>query len=216
MKLDERTQAELTRGLRKLGVYLGTFVAGGVFAFSYSYYSLHSAKDREIDHLETRLEAGADRLVELEEELTSMRVRIEGQPNREAFDDIQEEFAGATARKEELEGKLDRANRKVRDLEKSQGSWKAKYAKMEESRDDLALELETANASLRATQEMAAEAARPLDASPSLYGTARGQSLASTDAIRVDPGTGDYWEAGSDSRPQTSRPVPAGAPSAAE
>jgi hypothetical protein len=211
MGLDERTREDLNRWLRKARVYLGTFVAGGLLAFAYTYYPLHSAKDWKIDHLEARLQEETIRFTELDAEFRTMRGRVESQPDHEAFDALQEEVAGATTRRGELEEKLNRADRKIRDLEKSRGSWEAKYAKLEKSRDDLARELVAVHVRLIATEDVPRKGDGALD-SPSPTGNItageddndRGSSPASADSIGARRGNGDLSEASSGSRPHSS------------
>jgi hypothetical protein len=214
MDLDERTQEEVQRWLRKMGVYLGTFIGGGILAFAYSYYPLHSMKDRKIDHLEERLQEGDLRLSELERELRSTRSESDGQPDREAFYGLQEEVATAATLQAELEKKLDRAERKVRDLEKSRGSLRAQVAKLEKSRDELADELDMATAGGLApiavtptaegvgdpTANPSAESGAMILPSHEASGNLHDQSLASTEAMRAQTGGGDFWEASGRSR----------------
>jgi hypothetical protein len=204
MGLDDRTREDLERWLRKAGVYAGTFVAGGFLAFTYTYYSLHSSKEWKIEHLEERLQQETIRSSALEGQVGALRSRAEGQPDREAFDELQEKLAGATTGHGQTEDKLRRVERKVRDLEKKRGSWRAKYAQLEKSRDELALELATTSAGLLAAEKLAMERKAALDTASSRR---PGRVNAQTSAARPSaarPGNRDSWEAGNGSR---SRPA---------
>lgn len=190
MGLDERTSEDLKRWLRKARVYLGAFVAGGSLVFAYTYYPLHGAKVREIEHLEQRLRQESLRLSEFERNFSTMQAQIESQPDGEAFDELQEQLAVAMTRQREFEQKLARSDREAKDLERSRGSWKVKYTKLEQSRNDLAHALMVANANLNAAEKRAKVGREALDSSPSpkgnsaagAYGNDRGPSLASADS----------------------------------
>jgi DNA repair exonuclease SbcCD ATPase subunit len=181
MGLDERTREDLRQWLQNAKGYLWAFVAGGFLAFAYTYFPLHGAKDRKIDTLEDRLQHETGRFAELEGEFETMRAGIDSQPLRDAHQELKEELAGATTRHGDLEDKLDRADRKVRDLEKSRRSWKSKYAKLEKARDDLALDLGVANTNLIAALEAAAKREAKLNSSASQTRNEpdRGRNLAS-------------------------------------
>ena len=153
MELDERTRQDLNRWLRKMGIYLGTFVAGGIVTFAYSYHSLHGAKNWEISHLEEQMDAKELHLDQIEREMAALKRSASGQPDAASFQEIQHQLASATTRQAELEKKLDRAGRQARDLERSRNSWKAKYAKADQSREQLEAELETANTVASAARE---------------------------------------------------------------
>jgi DNA repair exonuclease SbcCD ATPase subunit len=152
MELDERTRQDLNRWLRKMGIYLGTFVAGGIVTFAYSYHSLHDAKNWEISHLEERMDTKELRLVQIEQEMAALKRSARGQPDAAGFQELQRQLASATTRQAELEKKLDRTDREARDLERSRNSWKAKYAKADQSREQLEAELETANTAASAAE----------------------------------------------------------------
>ena len=89
MGLDERTSEELRQWLRKARVYLWTFIAGGSLAFAYTYFPLHSGKERKIEHLEDRLAQEIARQTEFEEKFQAMQDRIETQSDRAAFGELQ-------------------------------------------------------------------------------------------------------------------------------
>ncbi len=153
MGLDDRTREELTQWMRGARVYLWTFVAGGIFAFACTYSPLHSVKDRKIELLENRLQQSTTRTAAFESESNAMPAQADSQPDREAFERLKGELAAAMTRHSGFEGNLDRADREAKELLKSRDSWKAKYAKLEKSRDDLADALVAANASLKVSHQ---------------------------------------------------------------
>lgn len=216
MGFDDRTREDLKRWLRTARVYSLTFVGGGVFAFACTYYPLHSAKDREIHQLEDRLRQESIRFTEFEGELGTLRAQTASQPDRDAFDKLQVELAGAMTLKSEYKEDLDRADRKARDAENSRDRWKAESAKMEKSRNDLADALIVANASLKSAAQLAMNQDRALDSSPSPtgssrtdeYGNDRGSNLASADAVDARPANRDFWETGSGPHPRSSSSAP--------
>ena len=176
MELDERTRQDLNRWLRKMGIYLGTFVAGGIVTFAYSYHSLHGAKNWEISHLEEQMDAKELHLDQIDREMAALKRSASGQPDAASFQEIQRQLASATTRQAEIEKKLDRAGREARDLERSRNSWKAKYAKADQSREQLEAELEAATIA-------AAESPKPGELNDWLVGEGvnHDQSIASAD-----------------------------------
>ena len=220
MGLDERTSEELRQWLRKARVYLWAFLAGGSLAFAYTYFPLHGAKERKIEHLEDRLAQEVARQTEFEEKFQAMQAQIETQSDRAALGELQEELAGAASRQRESEGKLARADREIRDLESSRQSWKTKYARLEKSRDDLAHALIVANASLKAAEERVRVAGAALGSSLSQkessaadpYRNDREPSLAKTE---VRPATRALWDADTGTGPHPASPAPEATPTGA-
>ena len=178
MELDEKTRQDLNRWLRKMGIYLGAFAAGGIVTFAYSYHSLHGAKNWEISHLEEQMDTKELRLDQIEQELAALKRSARGRPDAASFQELQRQLASATTRQAELEKKLDGAGREARDLERSRNSWKAKYTKADQSREQLEAELETSN-TVAAAAAASSNSDEPNDW-PVAEGVDHDQSLAST------------------------------------
>jgi septal ring factor EnvC (AmiA/AmiB activator) len=203
MGLDERTREDLKQWAQKGKLYLWTFAAGGIFTLACTYFPLHSTKDRTIHQLENELREERTRFTEFEEETRAVAARLESQPDPGAFTELQNELAAAADGQSEFEEKLGRADRKLRDMQKSRDDWKAKYAKLENSRDDLADALVGAKASLKAERALAMQRNRIFDTSPSPARSSaadpHAQSAAATDANDAEPGDGEFWQTRSDS-----------------
>jgi hypothetical protein len=129
---------ELTQLGKRIGIYLGIFLAGGLITFVYSYSPLHKAKNWKIGYLEERLEARDAELKTVQAELVSVRTDNQDKPDGQTFKLLQDELVTVDKTVTELERKLAKAEKRVKELEKSRKSWKAKAADAEAKRDALA------------------------------------------------------------------------------
>jgi septal ring factor EnvC (AmiA/AmiB activator) len=118
----------------QVGIYAGTFLAGALVAFVYSYAPLHSGKNWEIGYLEERLQAKETTLEKLTQDLARIQSESADKPDGETFKLLQSELATTDKTIKNLERKLDRTERKVKELERSRKNWKAKYAALEAER----------------------------------------------------------------------------------
>jgi len=120
--------SELTSLAKKAGIYLGVFLAGGAIAFVYSYSPIHKAKNWKIHYLEERLESKDIELQELQRELSAVREDSADKPDGQTFKLLQDELVTTDKTVKDLERKLSKAERRVKELAKSRDSWKAKHA----------------------------------------------------------------------------------------
>jgi septal ring factor EnvC (AmiA/AmiB activator) len=120
------------------GIYLGTFLAGGIFAFAYSYHPLHNAKNWKIAYLEERMVAKTHRLDEALQELEKLRTEALGRPDFESFEKVQDELAKANKTIASLEKKVTWSDDKLRELERSRASWQSRATQAEAKAKKLA------------------------------------------------------------------------------
>lgn len=124
-------QSAIQRLAIRVGLYVGVFLAGGLFAFLYSYLPLHSAKDWKIDYLEERIAAKDQQLETVSAELASLEVDTADRPDGDTFKLLQDELASADKDVANLERKLEKLERRNKELEKSRNQWKARHAEAE-------------------------------------------------------------------------------------
>lgn len=134
-------QSEIMRFARAAGIYLATFLCGGVFAFAYSYAPLHSAKNWKIDYLNGRLEAQSGRLGEITAELDTLQTDSASRPDAETFVMLQSELASADKTLADLERKFEKSERRVKELERSRKNWREKAKAAESKSEALAAEI---------------------------------------------------------------------------
>lgn len=130
---------------RRVGIHVGVFLAGALIAFVYSYAPLHSAKNWKIDYLEERLDASRLQIEDLERNLADVQKKMRTRADPEAFRLLQGELAVTDDTIGDLESKLARSQRRVKDLERSRDSWKAKHSEAELKREALLSEIESIN-----------------------------------------------------------------------
>lgn len=140
---EDNSQNEALRALaKKAGISIGTFLAGGVIAFAYSYAPLHDAKDWKIEYLEDRARIEGEELRKARVQLAAAQAEAQSRPDGDTFKMLQEELAGTDQTIASLEKQLDRAKRRIKELERSRNNWKKKVAAAETRNQALAKEIE--------------------------------------------------------------------------
>jgi hypothetical protein len=140
--MDEQTIRDLQWWKRRVGAYLGTFLAGGLIAFAYSYAPLHDAKNWRIDYLAERLELKQGQLAELQAELKRLKSDTADRPDSDTLKNLKDELATTNSTVESLEKKLAKSARRIEELERSRDQWKSKQAEAESKWKALDSEIE--------------------------------------------------------------------------
>lgn len=165
-------QSDLVRIARTAGIYLATFLCGGLFAFAYSYSPLHNSKNWKIDYLSDRLEAQSARLTDVSGELETLKADTESRPDAQTFGMLQNELATADKTVGDLERKLEKSERRIKELEQSRKNWRAKAKAAENKSEALAAEISL-------TPSAAELAEEPTPAAPVAAPAAAGAASAS-------------------------------------
>jgi hypothetical protein len=120
------------------GIYLGTFLAGGLVTFAYSYHPLHNAKNWQIEYLESRMAAKTTKLESVKREVGKLRTEALGRPDFETFENVQDGLGKAEKKIASLEKKAAWSDSKIAELERSRASWKNRASEAESKADRLA------------------------------------------------------------------------------
>jgi hypothetical protein len=177
----------MRRFLIAAGIYLGTFLAGGIITFAYSYHPLHNAKNWKIEYLEARMVAKSARLDSAAEKLAVLEREALGRPDFEVFEGVQDQLTKAEKSVTSLEKKVSWSDKKIRELEQSRASWKRRASQAESKAKDLAKAAEAAKATAR--RERVATVDSPLQPpssvnAPPVFGSDTGSS-----ASQITPAT---------------------------
>ena len=111
---------------------LGLFVAGGLFAFGYSYRPLHGAISWQVDALEERIDERNLENQKLADELARLRSQDATRIDPEIFAKIERDLEKANKTLAQSEKDLDRSERKRKEANSSANRWKKRF---EELRD---------------------------------------------------------------------------------
>lgn len=124
----------LRRLAMQVGLYAGTFFAGALIAFLYSYMPLHNAKNWKIDYLEERIATKDGELENLTARLAALESDTVDRPDAKTFKLLQDELVTADKTVKRLEGRIAKLERRGKELEQSRNNWKAKHADAEKAR----------------------------------------------------------------------------------
>lgn len=127
----QRFQA-LPLWLRQTLIGLGLFVAGGLFAFGYSYRPLHGARIWQIQRLESRLETVNRENLALHDELAQLRSATSDQVDPETLAQVERELEKTKAALARAEKGLKSSEARRRELASKATRWQRRY---EELRD---------------------------------------------------------------------------------
>jgi len=159
--MDQQTISDLHRWTRRVGAYLGTFLAGGLIAFAYSYAPLHDAKNWRIDYLEERLQLKQGQLTELQAELKLLKSDTADRPDAATFKSLKDELSTTKSTVGSLEKKLARSARRIEELERSRNNWKSRHAEAESKWKALDSEIEAIEQNAASSPVPAAPAPDP-------------------------------------------------------
>jgi chaperonin cofactor prefoldin len=159
--MDPETAGDLRRWTHRVGIYLGTFLAGGLIAFAYSYAPLHDAKNWRIDYLEERLEFKQRQLTDLQAELKQLKSESVDRPDTGTFKRLKGELATTSSTVGDLKKKLARSARQIEELERSRDKWKSRHAEAESQRKTLASKIEAVEQNAASAPVPAAPAPDP-------------------------------------------------------
>lgn len=126
-----RDHSELKHLAQRIGIHIGIFFAGGLVAFVYSYMPLHDAKNWKIDYLSERIGSKEDRIQALDAELAELKADSADKPDSETFKLLQRELVTTDKTIQDLESKLAKADRRIKELERSRNNWKSKHAALQ-------------------------------------------------------------------------------------
>jgi hypothetical protein len=163
MWMDEQTVSDLRRLARLVGGYLGTFIVGGLIALVYSHTVLHDAKNWRIDYLEEQLEVRQEQLATFQTERRRLKADTAGRPDTDTFVSMQRDLEARDSTIADLEKKLTRSAREIKQLERSRDSWKSRHVEAESRREALASEIEVIQERAAAAPVPAAPAPAPDD-----------------------------------------------------
>jgi len=128
--VDKPIPSALRELLRRVGVYAGLLIAGAVFAFGYSYVPLHNAKNWQIDHLESRLEATNQELIRLRELVDNLEADTADRPDADTLKTVQKELDRSDEQIAELEKSLERAQQQAKALQRERDEWQRKHREL--------------------------------------------------------------------------------------
>lgn len=127
----QRFQA-LPLWLRQTLIGLGLFVAGGLFAFGYSYRPLHGARIWQIQQLESRLDSVNRENLALHDELARLRSATSDRVDPEILAQVERELEKTKAALAKAEKGLKSSEARRRELASKTTRWQRRY---EELRD---------------------------------------------------------------------------------
>jgi hypothetical protein len=127
----QRFQA-LPLWLRQTLIGLGLFVAGGLFAFGYSYRPLHGARIWQIQRLESRLEVVNRENLALHDELAQLRSATSDRVDPGTLAQVERELEKTKAALARAEKGLESSEARRRELASKATRWQRRY---EELRD---------------------------------------------------------------------------------
>lgn len=175
--------------LRQLVAGLGLFLAGGLFAFGYSYRPLHGARVWKIEQLEARLhEVGRENLA-LADELARLRTSASTRVDPETVDQLESELEQTKTLLGKVERRLETADRKRQQASSEASRWRRRFETLQEEQS--------------ATPAAPASAPAPTPVSPSLRGIESEENVDAREA--VDPAARLH--------PRSDQPIP-GSPTA--
>jgi len=188
--------------LRQIGVGLALFVAGGVFAFGYSYHPLHGAERWKIEHLTRRLDEANRENLALGDELARLRTEESSRVDADTLAQVERELEKTRSALGKAEQDLARSERARRDASSNASRWRRRFEELNE-------ELKEAREALAAAPTPAPEASAPPPASP-LPGRdatdAPRDAQSASEARRGEPAGLDLSR-GSSSAPATDGPL---------
>jgi hypothetical protein len=118
--------------LRHAMIGLGLFLAGGLFAFGYSYRPLHGAISWQVSELEMRIDERNLENQKLADELARLRSQDAARIDPETFAQVQRDLEKASKSLTQSEKDLERSERKRKEANSSANRWKKRF---EELRD---------------------------------------------------------------------------------
>ncbi len=127
----QRFQA-LPLWLRQTLIGLGLFIAGGLFAFGYSYRPLHGARIWQIQQLESRLDSVNRENLTLHDELARLRSATSDRVDPEILAQVERELEKTKSALAKAENGLKSSEARRRELASKTTRWKRRY---EELRD---------------------------------------------------------------------------------
>jgi len=110
---------------------IATAIAGGLFAFTYSYIPLHTVELRTIERLEATVSAREGLIAALEDQLAEKRSELEQQPDAASIAELEAERDAARSARAAAERERDEIRTRVAYLERERGEWKRKIARLE-------------------------------------------------------------------------------------
>lgn len=122
----QRFQA-LPLWLRQISIGLGLFVAGGLFAFGYSYRPLHGARIWQIQQLESRLDSVNRENLALHDELAQLRSATSDRVDPETLAQVERELGQTKAALARAEKGLKSSEARRRELASKATRWQRRY-----------------------------------------------------------------------------------------
>jgi len=181
---------------RKVGIYVATFLAGGLISFVYSCAPLHNAKNWKIDYLEERLHARSIQVEELEGQIAELSSVSEDDSRAEELEMVKKDLASRAKSVSELEKKIKDSKKREKELTRSRDTWKSRHAKVESELEKLSSQLASVQGgtAAAAVPSRSAAPASSQGSNPSPPASAGGRSAASGSEVEVPLGAG--WESG--------------------